>query len=682
MFIVVMPNKKTGKSYVYLKESYRNSDGVPRTKLVQSFGRLDLLLEKDPLALEKLKSRYNNTGLKSEARQEKLLSSTLGELEGNNADVKLLAPVNYGMMPLMKIWDDDFALSYKIDYLKKQHTKIEFNLSSYIAFLCLIKVIDPRSVLSSYASALEYAGDFLKDSRMDELYRCYDFLSDYKDALLHHVNRRLDDTLRQGHAPTMVFYDVTNVYFETMLTDEEKGWYRESAATNLIEIIRQAIKEGNDTVLDAVVTDVNGEFKCIDIQKLPDELRQRFKEGTYLRMRGPSKEHRNDLPLVSIALVIDEWGMPIDFELYSGCASEYVTMQNSITKMKEKYHIEDTVVVADRGLNSTGNLKMLLDKQLGFLVAQRITTADTQLLKLIDDKDDWQEITNSETDWRYKVVPDYVKTNGKDTVDCTLVIVFNAEREKRDLTVLNLDWEKAQKAVRNKQEIGASRQSWTTLVKRDHKTPVAASLNTVAYEKHKKLCGFSAFVYHKAPNSEHELTNREIIDSYHRLERIEENFRVMKHSLSLRPMFVRTEKHIRGHILLCVLALLIIRTLQIKLDRQGNPLSAERIAEALSKAQMLPVKSSSNDNDLTYLNCSALNHLSFNKDELAHKAIGYDDLIRKISTEISDTDKIMIACGLEPLPACFNRATFCKCIRRRYGSDEDLVTKGKMNLLQ
>ena len=77
-------------------------------------------------------------------------------------------------------------------------------------------------------------------------------------------------------------------------------------------------------------------------------------------------------------------------------------------------------------------------------------------------------------------------------------------------------------------------------------------------------------------------------------------------------MFVRTEKHIRGHILLCVLALLIIRTLQIKLDRQDNPLSAERIAEALSKAQMLPVKSSSNDNDLTYLNCSALNHLSFN----------------------------------------------------------------------
>lgn len=682
MFIVVMPNKKTGKSYVYLKESYRNNDGVPRTRLIKSFGRLDLLLEKDPLALEKLKSKYNNTELKSEVRQEKLLDATLDDIEHKAEQLKILAPVNYGMMPLLKIWDDDFLLSYKINYLKSKYTRIEFNLSSYIAFLCFIKVIDPRSILSSYSSALEYVGDFLRDSRMDELYRCYDFLSDYKDELLAHISSRLDETVRQGHSPTMVFYDVTNVYFETMLTDEERGKLRKDATRNLADIIRLAIEDGREEILDAAVFDENGEFTALDIRKLPADLKQRFKEGAFLRMRGPSKEHRSDLPLVSIALVIDEWGMPIDFELYSGCASEYVTMHNSITRMKEKYHVEDTVVVADRGLNSTGNLKMLLEENLGFLVAQRITSMDTDIGRLIDDSSGWIEVSDIDNSWRYKVVHNYVKTNGKDTVDCTLVIVFNAEREKRDLTVLNIDWEKAQKAVRNKQEIGALRQSWTALVKRDHKTPVAASLNTVAYDKRRKLCGYSAFVYHKSPNSEHELTDREIISSYHRLERIEENFRVMKHSLSLRPMFVRTEKHIRGHILLCVLALLIIRKLQMRLDKDNCSLSAERIAEALRRAQMLPVKNTDTENSLTYFNCSAINHLSFNKEELEHKAVGYSDLIEKLSSNTSDTDKIMTACGLEPLPACFNRATFCKCIKHRYGSDEDLVTRGKMVMLR
>ena len=56
-----------------------------------------------------------------------------------------------------------------------------------------------------------------------------------------------------------------------------------------------------------------------------------------MRMRGPSKEHRSDLPLVSIALVIDKNGFPMDFEVFKGNSSEYRTMESTIRKLKDKY---------------------------------------------------------------------------------------------------------------------------------------------------------------------------------------------------------------------------------------------------------------------------------------------------------------------------------------------------------
>ena len=90
-------------------------------------------------------------------------------------------------------------------------------------------------------------------------------------------------------------------------------------------------------------------------------------------MRGMSKEHRYDLPLVSISLVIDENGFPIDFELYNGNTAEISKMQESISKMQEKYNVKNTVVVADRGLNSVSNLNMLQDNNYGFIVDQKIS---------------------------------------------------------------------------------------------------------------------------------------------------------------------------------------------------------------------------------------------------------------------------------------------------------------------
>ena len=56
-----------------------------------------------------------------------------------------------------------------------------------------------------------------------------------------------------------------------------------------------------------------------------------------------------------------------------------------IEKIKERYKVKNTVVVADRGLHSTDNLKMLLDNGYGFIVAQKVSNLSDEIKTLMFD---------------------------------------------------------------------------------------------------------------------------------------------------------------------------------------------------------------------------------------------------------------------------------------------------------
>lgn len=66
-------------------------------------------------------------------------------------------------------------------------------------------------------------------------------------------------------------------------------------------------------------------------------------------------------------------------------------------------------------------------------------------------------------------------------------------------------------------------------------------------------------------------------------------------------MYVRNSNHIKGHILICVIALGILKLLQWKLKEAGTPLSISEIVRALNSATTVPIKSA---NELMFLQCS------------------------------------------------------------------------------
>ena len=88
------------------------------------------------------------------------------------------------------------------------------------------------------------------------------------------------------------------------------------------------------------------------------------------------------------------------------------------------------------------------------------------------------------------------------------------------------------------------------------------------------------------------MSDGQIIDTYRGLWEIEETFRVTKGTLEARPVYVSREERIGAHFLTCFIALVIIRLIQKKTNRQYSP---AKIIECLNRI------SCSNEQDNLYL---------------------------------------------------------------------------------
>jgi transposase len=81
-----------------------------------------------------------------------------------------------------------------------------------------------------------------------------------------------------------------------------------------------------------------------------------------------------------------------------------------------------------------------------------------------------------------------------------------------------------------------------------------------------------------AVQSSKQLSAKQILSGYHSLWKIEEFFRIMKHTIEVRPVYHWTEKRIKGHLVVSFLSFLFMRGLETVLNKD---VSTERIKEAL-----------------------------------------------------------------------------------------------------
>ncbi len=255
-----------------------------------------------------------------------------------------------------------------------------------------------------------------------------------------------------------------------------------------------------------------------------------FKNDDFKRP-GFSKDHKHNQPQIVIGLIVTKDGFPISYEVFQGNTFEGNTFLPCILDFKKKHNVDQITVVADSAMISKQNVDTLLASGLNYIIASRLANLKESLINRIDAT---------------------IKRRDGDSIRIdNLVVDYSSKRYRKDKAELDKQIEKANLNLNARTE----KISNIKYLKNDK---VTRFLNQELIEKNTKLLGLKGYV----TNLENE--NKEIIDYYHNLVKVEHAFRIAKSDLEARPIYHHKEESIKNHMLICFMALTMSVYLELK----------------------------------------------------------------------------------------------------------------------
>lgn len=262
-------------------------------------------------------------------------------------------------------------------------------------------------------------------------------------------------------------------------------------------------------------------------------------EEDQLRKNGFSKDNKSQQPQVLIALMVTKEGFPIAYEIFSGNTFEGHTIIPVVKNFITKNKVKSFTVVADAAMISTENIAQLTQNSLHYIVGARMGNLSAELLDTIDKQIDRQD----------------GKSIRLNTELGYLICSYSSVRYRKDLYEMNKQIEKAKQVI--------EKPSKTKKTKFTKTSKQQIELNEELIEKTKKLLGIKGYYTNL---EETVVDNKTIIERYHELFRIEQAFRVSKSDLETRPIFHFKEQPIKLHLLICFMALVISKHIEIKAE--------------------------------------------------------------------------------------------------------------------
>jgi hypothetical protein len=514
------PKKRGGvmKTHVRVVEGYRPGPGMP-TKQRTIRSFGYLEDQEDPEAFMAMVKEFNTNFKNDVSLRIEVASNTLMYCKKNRRQ-------NYGYKFLEAVYDMLKIDSFINDYEKLHGFRGEYSPSDIFKFLVLLRILRPDSKRATCQMKDGFYG-MRTDFALPDIYRSLDHFANFEVELQRHLNERVKETI--GRDLSYAFYDVTNYFFEIDFPDGE------------------------------------------------DDLRK----------RGVSKEHRTD-PIVAMGLFMDTNGLPVNMSIFPGNTSDSLTLQPTMKDVKESYGLGRIIVVADKGLNSSKNIDAIVNNGDGFVFSQILKGKKGQRYnEKLFDENGWT--SNESGTYSYKLFQEEYEgkdKDGKKEVRTRKVLLYwnkseaDMARRKREEKL-----EKAARSVKNNAygiKKGVDEYTKEDIVDMEtgevlKNTKMLRSVDLEKAEQDAKYDGYFCII-----TSELDYDERKMRQVYGGLWRIEQSFRIMKTDLYARPVFVSKNEHIRGHFLLCFVALLIIRLIQHRMGEKA--LSAERIARALGAA--------------------------------------------------------------------------------------------------
>ena len=494
-------NNKKG-TYLQIYESYYNPER--KTGAHRSYKPIGYVHELQAKGIEDPISFYKEEVQKLNQEFQKRKQAEKVRQISEESPEKLL-----GYFPLKNLCDS-FGCKKYID-LMQTATGFRFNIFDMMSSLIYARVVHPCSKLKTYIEILPKLFEAY-DFSLDQLYSGLGYIGSKYEKIIEIFNHQV--ALKYPFDTAHSYFNCTNFYFEIDKEDD-------------------------------------------------------------FRLKGSSKENKKE-PIVGMGLLLDANQIPVGMKMYPGNESEKPVIRDIIDDLKQRSHISGrTIRVADKGLNCFENILHALKSGDGYIFSKSVKmlpeTEKTWALL----KNDYVAVKNKKGEVIYYIkdcVDDFTynytdKDGHRKTLKLTekRIVTFHPKLAEKQKHEINRQVEKAKRlraCEAKKSEYGDSAK-YVTFFSADRKGEkttgkVKVEINENAIENAKKLTGYNMIV-----TSEIRMSASAIYAAYHNLWRIEESFRIMKSQLDARPVFMQKQETITGHFLICYLAVLLTRLLQI-----------------------------------------------------------------------------------------------------------------------
>ncbi len=521
MFLAKNYSKKTGRTYLQIVHSYRDKQGKTKRKVIKSLGYLDKLekIYDDPIAHFTLVAKE----MEAERVENKQITVTFdseGKVDRNFENRK-----NFGHVVFSKVYHE-----LQLDRFfnnKQRHEKFKFNSNSIMKVLLFARLLYPRSKKAT----VEIKDKFFDkaDFTLDDVYDCLTHFNKIeKDAQAFIHEQIVEQYTRKTE---LFYYDVTNYYFE------------------------------------------------ID---QPDDFRK----------KGPSKE-RLPNPIVQMGLAVDNQGIPISYKLFEGNTHDSQTLMPVLRDVKKQFQAERIIVVADKGLNSGDNIAFNTVLGDGYVYSKSVRGSSEEFKSYVLDDEGYTWI-GKDYKKKSRVVPV--------AINVTVGKYANGKNKKKKVSIdqKQVVFYSRKYAERSKKQREAVISKARDLIKKPSNYQKATSVGAAGYVKNLEFdkdtgeilnTGKKMFLdeerikqeeqfdgYYAIVTSELDESDGNIIEMYRGLWKIEESFKITKSNLSARPVYLTRRDHINAHFLICFIALVIARIVEMCLK---NKYSIEKILNSL-----------------------------------------------------------------------------------------------------
>ncbi len=371
--------------------------------------------------------------------------------------------------------------------------------------------------------------DGLGEVSDDACYRAMDWLHDVRGELEKQVYFQVADLL--SLQVDLLFFDTTSTYFETGAAEEEipRDWRGE----------KDARQDGDHPGAGG-----------------GDGENPAGKPGGF-REYGKSKDSRDDLPQIVIGLAVTREAIPVRVWCWPGNTADSALIRQVKKDMRD-WALGRVVWVADRGFTSGENRKFLQQGAGGYIIGEKLRSGSAEAEAALSRQG------------RYKTVAGNLQVNEVRLPDAgdRFIVCFNPDQAVRDAAV-------REKMISQLEELiaGSDQLSMTKRAELRGKISTMPGLNRflrvtpgglLRTDRARAKAEENLDGKYLLRSADPKMSAEDIAAGYKQLLEVERGWRDMKSVLDLRPVYHRLEERIRAHVILCWLALLLIRVAENK----------------------------------------------------------------------------------------------------------------------